>query len=141
VPNTVDEALDRFWKQTHTDNSPDYTGFLNWIAEKLKTFDSRTVVPIHAITDFPDEAQFNRELFAAAKDAGIEITKDAVCANPKLFGKGAGSRLKALNRAKLLLSFFKDLPQRTRESMIITITPSRQRSSIAVAADAKDVKP
>ena len=95
-PETLDEALDRFWKRdSGSDHKPDHVGFMNWIGEKVEASRAEPLVPIHAmrthaITELPFELRLNFEAAAAAKNLGIEISKDGPVPNRLLFGKSSG---------------------------------------------------
>ena len=60
------------------------------------------------------------ELTRAAKAAGIEITRDAATPDPKRFAKwdDKQSKLKQLNKSKLLLSYLRHSPPRWRELLL-----------------------
>ena len=127
---TVEEALERFYGRTSS--TPDYIGFVNWIRAKEAALDSTPVLPIHAITDPLPLVKLKLELVNAATDAGIKLTRDAATPIPERFGrpKNGESALKALNRAKLLLHYFKELPSRSRESFSLLTAPRTQSSAV-----------
>ena len=128
-PETVDEALDRFWRdRSLPGHVPDYAGFMNWFQAKVKALMSSVPLPLHAQTTLPSKAQLDLELIEAAKAAGIEITKEGGSPDPAHFGKPIGkmSKLKAFNRGKLLLSLLKDISPRWRETLFMMAMPTEQ---------------
>src|SRR5262249_44826662 len=67
----------------------------------------------------------NFELAAAAKNLGIELSKDGPVPNRLRFGRSNGRRnLKAFNKGKLLLSYFKGLSPRHLEMLAIPVDDS-----------------
>jgi hypothetical protein len=117
TPTTVEEALDRYWKCNGMSfNVPNYAGFVGWFAEK-KEAARAVVVPIHMQTDIPPWTVLELDLIRAARKAGIEITRDGPVVQQEKFGKSDGRKLslKRFNKGKLMLLFFKNLPDRGRE--------------------------
>lgn len=118
-PTTIEEALKTFWKQKGDPHHlPDYAGFHIWIDEQFQELRETAAVPLHAKTATGSE--FFYELVYLAQEFGIEITNDKVKLVEGVFGepKKGMSRLKALNKSKLLLSYLRDLPPRQRALLV-----------------------
>ena len=133
VPKTVTEALDRFWKcGAGSNHVPDYVGFMEWIDTEVQRDISAPTLPIHALTELPGRAQLTLELVAAAKNVGIEFTKDGAKPNRATFGRTNGRpNLKAINRGKLLLSFFTSISARQLEFLAMLAVGSETAPSSA----------
>jgi hypothetical protein len=117
-PETVDEALDRFWiAESIQGHVPDYAGFMSWIDDKEDAARAVARLPIHAESTSEPLIQLAIQLLNAAKAAGIEITAEGVFPDPRRFGNPDGKKLKlkSLNRGKLLLHYFSEASPRRRE--------------------------
>jgi hypothetical protein len=113
---TVEEALDHFWKCKGLPGKiPDYLGFSTWVIKKIEA-DRRKAVPLHMQTEAIPSILLIVEIVKAAKNAGIAITRDGPVPQREKFGisDGKRSKIKAFNKAKLLLSFLNNLPERQR---------------------------
>jgi hypothetical protein len=117
-PETVDEALDRFWiVESIQGQIPDYVGFMSWIYNKEKAIRAVARLPIHAEVGPEPLLQLAIQLLNAAKAAGIEIAAERAFPDPDRFGNpdGKNLELKSLNRGKLLLHYFSEVSPRRRE--------------------------
>lgn len=133
-PDTVDEALDRFWVDgSIPGHVPDYAGFTAWIGEKEQAARLVAPLPIHAQATSVPLIQLAWELLKSAEAEGIEITSEGATPDPKRFGKrdGKKSTLKSLNRGKLLLSFFSRVSPRQLEMFLMMAKPADPASSIS----------
>jgi hypothetical protein len=135
-PSTVDDALDQFWlDRSIPGNVPNYMGFLTWIRERDEVARSSPPLPIHAQNLSAPPFQLAAQLFKAAELAGIEITPEGV--RPKLtFGRrnGKNSKLKFINRGKLLLSYFRDLPPRQLQMFMMMTKDAGFETSVKPGA-------
>lgn len=101
---------------------PDYAGFLEWVIRKFEATKSEDPLPIHAIS-IPKITPLNEllvDLLNAAKAGGVQITSDGASPDSSCFAKwnGKQSKLKRLNKSKLLLSFFKHAPPRLQSVLL-----------------------
>jgi hypothetical protein len=136
TPTTVEEALDRYWKcKGMTYNVPDYAGFGGWLAEKEEAARA-VVVPIHMHTEIPLWTMLALDLIKAAKKAGIEITRDGPVLQQDKFGKSDRMKpsLKCFNKGKLLLWFFRNLPDRERDFYFTIAAISQKGHDISPAS-------
>jgi hypothetical protein len=118
---TVSEALNYYWvDKTSSGHTPDYAGFTGWMVQRVETAKSTVPLPLHSGRRSAPSFQLPFELLAAAKAAGVEITRDGAKPDPNQFGKRSGneSHLKSLNKGKLLLSYFADTSVRWRETLL-----------------------
>lgn len=121
APSTIEEALNRYWKALkNTHHTPDYYSFQIWMEERLDQIKKETCVPIHGLPMISSGSVFFLELSTLAKALGIEINAEGIKIVPGKFGepiKGR-SRLKAINKGKLLYSFLEKLQPRTRVMIV-----------------------
>ena len=118
-PASVDEALDRYWLDSSLPgHCPDYLGFYDWVTRHLDEIKSGVPLPLHSGAS--SYSRLPLELARAAKAAGIQITRDAAAPDPKRFAKWGSkqSKLKRLNKSKLLLSYLSDSSPRWREVLL-----------------------
>jgi hypothetical protein len=118
-PRSVEEALDRYWQDGSLPGRvPNYSGFYDWVTRRLDSIKSAVPLPLHSGAS--SRQSLPLELARAAIAAGIEITPDAATPDPKRFAKwdGKQSKLKRLNKSKLLLSYLRDSPPRWREVLL-----------------------
>jgi hypothetical protein len=116
-PRSIEEALDRYWVDRPTSaHVPDYANFDEWMTQRFESL-SRVPLPLHSRQ--PSSAQFWKELLRAAEAGGIKITADDATPDPVRFAAwdGKQSRLKRLNKSKLLLWYFKNTSLRWRQML------------------------
>ncbi|WP_133116243.1 hypothetical protein [Mesorhizobium wenxiniae] len=118
-PTSVEEALDVYWvDKSIAGHVPNYAGFEEWIARRFEALCSRTPLPLHA--GRTSYAELPHDLLNAAKAGGVQIMPDGAAPDPARFAQwdGKQSRLKRLNKSKLLLSYFKHTSPRWREVLL-----------------------
>ena len=123
-PRSIEEALDRYWVDRSTSaHVPDYANFDQWMTQHFESL-SRFPLPLHSGP--PSSAQFWTELLRAAKAGGIKITADDAKPDPVRFAAwdGKQSRLKRLNKSKLLLWYFKNTSPRWRQVLLSFSEPN-----------------
>lgn len=118
-PQSVEEALDRYWQiGSLPGHVPDYSGFYDWVTRRLDSIKRAVPLPLHSGAS--SRQSLPLEIAKAAIAAGIEITLDAATPDPKRFARwdGKQSKLKRLNKSKLLLSYLRDSSPRWREVLL-----------------------
>lgn len=135
-PTSLEEALNRYWRDWSSPEycHPDYLGFDSWLAPRLEMIKSGTPLPLHAAAS--SSVLLLWELARTAKAAGIEITRDAAKPHPSLFAKwnGKESKLKRLNKGKLLLACLGKLDPRGREMLVTLLKADVSPDSLARTA-------
>src|SRR5262249_35603141 len=130
-PSSVEEALDVYWVDKSTaGHVPNYAGFLDWITREFEALRSGVPLPLRA-----GQASFTRlprELLDAAKAGGVQIAPEGATPHPSHFAKwdGKQSKLKRLNKSKLLLSYFAHTSQRWREVLLSLSKPDVSSDSL-----------
>jgi hypothetical protein len=120
TPDSVDEALDYFCiaKSIKGHHIPDYVGFTAWMVDRAEAAKLAAQLPIHAMSFHDPAVLLHLQVVDAARAVGIDVTEDEALPNPGRFARSDGKRSKVrrLNRGKLLLSYLRELPPRTRAS-------------------------
>jgi len=118
-PRSVEEALDRYWQDgSLPGHIPNYSGFYDWVTRRLESIKSAAPLPLHLGAS--SRQLLPLELVRAIMAAGIEITSDGARPDANRFAKwdGKQSKLKRLNKSKLLLSYLSHSPPRWREVLL-----------------------
>jgi hypothetical protein len=118
-PSSVEEALDAYWvDRSIAGHVPNYAGFQEWITRRFEALRSGVLLPLHAKS--VSYTQLPRELLDAAKAGGVQITPEGATPHPSRFAKwnGKQSKIKRLNKSKLLLSYFMNTSPRWREVLL-----------------------
>lgn len=129
-PATVDEALDFYWRDRsqRRGHIPDYAGFSEWVDDQMAKAKAASILPLHGSSVRTPVVEFAHQLVSAVGAAGIVLTPSAATPDPAKFGQpyGKRSRLKCLNRAKLLLAHASKAPSRTREMYMLFARPPEE---------------
>lgn len=120
-PETISEALEKFWKSGG--DVPDYYGFSLWFDDLVGEAKEISIVPTHmySVTSVSRLHKFWLELPKIANDLGISIDNNGPRIIPEKFGKPEKkyqSKLKALNKAKLILKFLSDQDERSIDFIV-----------------------
>lgn len=129
-PMSVDEALDACWvDRSIAGHVPNYSGFNDWIARQFEALRSGVPLPLHA----GQASRLPQELLDAARAGGVQITPDGARPHPSRFAEwdGKPSRLKRLNKSKLLLSYFTQASPRWREVLLSLSKPDVSSNSLS----------
>jgi hypothetical protein len=130
-PTSVEEALDVYWvDRSIAGRVPNYAGFYEWITRRFEALRLGVPLPLHA--GRASNTQLPRELLDAATAGGVQITRDGATPHPSRFAKwdGKQSRLKRLNKSKLLLSYFTHTSPRWREVLLSLSKPDVSSDSL-----------
>jgi hypothetical protein len=118
-PSSVEEALDVYWvDRSIAGHVPNYAGFLDWITRQFEALRLGVPLPLHG--GRTSYTQLPHELLGAAKAGGVQITPEGATPDPRRFAEwdGKQSKLKRLNKSKLLLSYFTHTSSRWREVLL-----------------------
>jgi len=132
-PTSVNEALDTYWvDRSIGGNVPNYAGFSDWIAKRFNALRSGVPLPLHA----GHASRLPQELLDAARAGGVQITADGATPHPSRFAEwdGKQSKLKRLNKSKLLLSYFAHASPRWREVLLALSNSSVSSGSLPRAS-------
>lgn len=139
-PVTLVDALERFafGKDTLDPRSPDYTGFHLWFEERIEHLQS-TNIPLHHLASQTHRRNILSELTHIFPQYGLsfvdgEITTSIVA--PALKRNTRGTKLKSLNKLKLLLSIARDLHSRGRDVLDV-LSKGSNISPITISSIAK----
>jgi hypothetical protein len=127
-PSSVEEALDVYWvDRSIAGHVPNYAGFQEWITRRFEALRSGVPLPLHA--ESVSYTQLPRELLDAAKAGGVQIAPEGATPHPSQFAKwnGKQSKIKRLNKSKLLLSYFMNTSPRWRE-VLLSLLHRRSRN-------------
>jgi hypothetical protein len=130
-PTSVEEALDFYWAdRSLPGHVPDYAGFHQWIARRFELLKSGVPLPLHS--GEASYAELPQELLNAAKAGGVHITPNGATPDARWFAEwdGKQSKLKRLNKSKLLLSYFGDTSPRWREVLLSLSKPDLSTVSL-----------
>jgi hypothetical protein len=130
-PSSVEEALNAYWvDRSIAGHVPNYAGFQEWITRRFEALRSGVPLPIHAKS--VSYTQLPRELLDAAKAGGVQITPEGATPDPNRFAKwdGKQSKIKRLNKSKLLLSYFMNTSPRWREVLLSLLKPDVSSDSL-----------
>jgi hypothetical protein len=118
---SVREALKHFClsddKSSHV---PNYVGFSEWISAEIDRMKIESSIPLHAIPNNSPSISLQDDLIEEIEKAGIIMTPEGPKPRPGLFGipRGGESKLRAFNRAKLLINFLSNISDRWRETLL-----------------------